>query len=115
MRKIGALLLAFTLGIVDTVFADAAADKANATELRAKANKLWTAALQTHEKAVTDYETAINLQLASDKAAAEARKLYHEAWVLDKDARKEYVELAIKAREASIAYLNKAIKNRQDW
>src|SRR5579872_3738451 len=115
MRKMGALLLAFTLGIVGTVFADAAADKAKAKEIRAKANKLWSAALENHEKAVKDYEAAMGLQLAADKDAAEARKLYHEAWALDKDARKEYVELAIKAREANIAWLNKAIKSRQDW
>ncbi len=114
MRKL-VLSGLFILAVSGAVLAgDAAADHAKAQQLREKANKLWVAANKDHDKSVADFDAAVVLQIKADQDRAEARKLYWEAYLLDKQSRKEWVELAIAWQNARIKALTNAINHRKE-
>ncbi len=92
------------------------ADNASkAKELREKGAKDWAQANVDHEKAVADFDAAIALQYKSDQERAEARRLFWEAYLLDRSGRKEWLEHAIKAHELRVKHLEAAIKSRKNY
>jgi hypothetical protein len=125
MKKTLALSFLFAFVVAGFAWAggDAAADKKKAADDRAEAKKDWEKAKKEYEDLKKDAKAYWEARKAFFADRAAARKLWHDAAILDKDAAKEARKEAITAEldgvDAGIAAINDQLKsdseNEKHW